>query len=82
MLTYSEYKAFWREFGDLKSEASDQSIKWRCDGTWEDLFDRALCVIDNTRPECQPDDQLEFSTLMQDLRDGGIWSLYGPDWST
>lgn len=64
MLTYSEYKDFWREFGDLKSELSDQSIKWRCNGTWEDLMDRALCVIDITKPECQPDDQLEFATLM------------------
>ena len=54
---YAAYKEFYRNFSILRREFG---YDWKCDNNWEDLINEALCLVDNTFPECQPERDAAF----------------------
>ena len=73
MLDYQDYKQFYRNFSELRREFG---YGWKCDNNWEDLVNEALCMVDNTYPECKPERFVAFEETWQALRDAGLYALY------
>ena len=76
-LTLDEYREFWQEFINLKYELGLEGDHWNCDGVWEELLTEALCYVDITYPECQPENQRAWAELLAALYDADIYALYG-----
>jgi len=66
---------------------NERGVKFECDYNWEIPFQNALCPPDDKYPDvdnsrCQPEQQHEWMTLMKDLADLDIFSIYGEYWGT
>lgn len=78
-LSYMEYKDFYKLFSTARR---DFGRGWQCDYNWEELLNEALCTVNNTFDVCQPPAQAEWAQLMEDMANAGLYSLYGPDFTS
>jgi len=78
VLSYTDYKRFYQLVEDAKRGQGNQ---WYCEDWKQDVKD-ALCAVDNTQPECQPEEYAQISHFLDILvNDCGAKSFFGANWN-